>query len=422
MNNGTFKNLQGTKDYIPNEYANLGISSNIFRFVEDEFVKLAKSFNFQEMIMPIIENSNLYNRSVGESSDIVNKEMYLMESGKETIALRPEGTAGLVRSYVQNKLYTSPNETVKLFYRGSMFRRERPQAGRQKEFTQLGAEAIGGANAFLDAEVISFAALFFKQLGLTNIELQINSIGCKSCRNQYINALKNFIESLEDMCDDCKVRKDKNVLRVLDCKNNSCQKNYEKTPLISDFLCQECENDFELLKETLTLLDIDFTTNPKLVRGLDYYNNTAFEFIDTSIGAQSTVCGGGRYTNLISDFGGPENSGVGFGIGLERLLISLSNQNKLPQIECTIDYFLAWTNEETRNVQMKIAQNLRRKGFSVEMEFNPKKLKNQLKVANRKNAKFALIIGEDELRKGVVTFKDLSQGTQKEVSLTDFLY
>jgi histidyl-tRNA synthetase len=347
--------------------------------------------------------------------------MFTLSNNKDELVLRPEGTAGVIRSFIQNKLYVSPNETVKLFYKGNMFRSERPQAGRQREFTQIGIEALGKVNAFTDAEIIALASNFFETLSLENIRLSINSIGCTTCRGNYVNALKTFLFSFSDLCEDCNTRKEKNPLRALDCKNDSCREKYKNAPIITDFLCDDCQFDFDQLKQNLNNLAIAYTVDPTLVRGLDYYNGTVFEFIDDSIGAQSTVCAGGRYTGLVKELGGPDISGTGFAFGLERLLISLSNQDKLPSFRSEIDYYLVWTNDETKLVQMKIAQSLRKKGFAVEMEFFSKKMKNQLKVADRKNAKYALILGEDELLKNTITCKNLETGEQEEKSLSEFL-
>jgi histidyl-tRNA synthetase len=373
------------------------------------------------MILPSFEVSSLYTRSVGETSDIVRKEMFTLTTEKETLALRPEGTASIARSYIQNKLYASPNETKRLFYKGSMFRKERPQAGRQREFTQLGAEMLGIDNPFADAEMISMIDVFFKKLNVTNISLQINSIGCKTCRTAFKQDLVSFLTTCPDLCEDCITRKERNPLRVFDCKNSTCQTQIEQAPILSDYLCSTCKEDYESLKTGLDNLSLSYEENPRLVRGLDYYTKTVFEFIESSIGAQSTVSGGGRYNGLIEEMNGPETPGIGFAIGLERLLIILENQNVINNDIPTLDYFLVWTNEESKLKQMNVAQKLREKGYRVEMDFQSKKMKTQLKVANRKRALFALIMGEDEAKDDLISVKNFATGEQETKSINTFL-
>lgn len=389
--------------------------------MESIFQEVCSTFAFDEIIFPTIEFAGLYERSVGETSDIVQKEMFTLQTTKEALVLRPEGTASVVRSYIQNKLYVSPNENVKVFYKGSMFRKERPQAGRQREFTQLGVEAIGIDNPFVDVEIISLASQYFKQLGLTGIRLEVNSIGCTTCRTDYKEALLMYLRKLDGLCDLCRSRMIGNPLRTLDCKNLSCQTILTDAPVLSDYLCTPCADDYQCVREGLNLLGIPFTENPRLVRGLDYYAKTVFEFVEDSIGAQSTICGGGKYSGLVEELGGPASSGFGFALGVERLLIAMANQGVLPKEAPVLDYYLIWTNEQTRSIQMKIAQNLRVQGYRVEMEFSPKKLKNQLKVALRKGAKYALILGEDELERGIIQVKDLDASTQEEVLIDQFL-
>lgn len=421
MNHGAFQNVQGTKDYLPVEYSNQEFDSEVYRYIQEKFIQFATCYGYKEIVIPTIEVASLYQRGVGDTTDVVQKEMYTIETSKDTISLRPEGTAGVARSYIQNKLYASPNETVKLSYRGSMFRRENPQAGRQREFTQLGIEAIGNASPYLEAEVIALADQFLKSLWLTTFELQLNNIGCKECRNRYKQELLGFLENQVGLCEDCESRKIKNPLRTLDCKNKDCQKIYTDVPLLKEFRCEVCENDFTELKRILTLLDIPFTENEKLVRGLDYYSGTAFEFVETSIGAQSTLCGGGRYNGLIEELGGPTISGIGFAIGLERLFMVLQKNGLFEKTKEFIDYYLIWTNEETRDIQMKIANILRKKGFKVEMEFSFKKMKSQFRIADRKNAKVVLVLGEDELANQEITIKNMDTGEQTKEPLINYL-
>ena len=418
---GTYQNYQGTRDYLAGKYGVNGVTSETVRFIENRFAQIAKTYGFGEVIAPIIEFEELYRRSVGETTDVVQKEMFSFSRGKDDLVLRPEGTAGVIRSFVQNKLYTNPDEMVKLFYKGSMFRYERPQSGRQREFVQLGVEAIGDITPFAEAEIIAFTNDFIKSFNLQNVRLQINSIGCKTCRANYKEQLLSFLES-KNLCELCENRKAVNPLRVLDCKNNACQENLEGAPLMSECLCTACKNDFSTLYETLDTLQIDYKVEPRLVRGLDYYAKTVFEFVETSIGAQSTLCGGGRYEGLVEELGSPvSKSGFGCALGLERLLISLTNQNLLPNFETSFDYYLVWTGEKERVAMMKIAQTLRNNGYAVEMEFKEKKLKNQFKVANRKNAKFVLILGEEELKNNTISVKNLTTSEQTTVSMAIFL-
>lgn len=418
---GTFKNYQGTKDYLPLVYSNTNISSELYRSIEKTFVEVCNSYGFDEMILPTFEVSSLYTRSVGETSDIVRKEMFTLLTEKETLALRPEGTASIARSYIQNKLFANPNETKRLFYKGSMFRKERPQAGRQREFTQLGAEMLGIDNPFADAEMISMIDVFFKKLNVTNVSLQINSIGCKTCRTAFKQDLIFFLNTCDDLCEDCLTRKKRNPLRVFDCKNSTCQTQIKEAPILFNYLCSTCKEDYESLKKGLDNFSISYEENPRLVRGLDYYTKTVFEFIESSIGSQSTVCGGGRYNGLIEEMNGPETPGIGFAIGLERLLIILENQNVINNDIPTLDYFLVWTNEESKLKQMNVAQKLREKGYRVEMDFQSKKMKTQLKVANRKRALFALIMGEDEAKDDFISVKNFATGEQEKKSIETFL-
>lgn len=419
---GTFKNYQGTKDYLPYQIGNQIGTSKLIREIESKFVEVNRLYEFKEIIVPTLEFAAIYERSGDADSDMVKKEMFAVATDKTRLVLRPEGTAGVIRSYVQNKLYDAiSDELVKLYYVGSMFRKERPQAGRQREFKQLGAEVIGVNDPYIDIEMIAMAQEFFSQIGLNDLRLEINSIGCSDCRNQYKAFLKKELGKVLGLCDLCVIRKDTNPLRVFDCKDDRCSELTKSLPVISQYLCEECNKEFSVVKEGLSMLSIPFVENPTLVRGLDYYEKTVFEFIDDAIGAQSSVCGGGRYTSIIEEMGGPPKSGIGFAIGLERVLITLSNQNKIADTENEIDYFLVWTTEEAKRKLMKVAQKLRANGCSVSMFFESKKMKKQLKEANRKRAKFAIILGEEELSRNSIQLKDLKTSIQNEVDLSEFM-
>jgi histidyl-tRNA synthetase len=373
-----------------------------------------------EIILPTLEFTDLYERNVGETSDVVKKEMYTMKQEGKNISLRPEGTAGVIRSFVEKKCYVSPNETNRFYYSGSMFRKERPQAGRQREFTQLGAEIIGSIGVEVEAEMMLLMSDFLMECEI-DAELQLNYLGCKECQKCYFEELKKWVEKKDDLCLDCLERKEKNVLRILDCKNEKCGSKEGNIPLMKDTLCKECLNEFSYLKEILKELDVAFVENDRMVRGLDYYSKTVFEFVDKSIGAQSSIAGGGRYENLVKEMGGPNTVGFGFAFGLERIILSMKNKKSgMEGSEPALDYYLIWTNEKAKIKQMKIAKKLREKGFRAEMDFFPKKMKKQLKTANRKGAKWVVIIGESEEKNGLVQLKNMETGGQKTCSWEDF--
>jgi histidyl-tRNA synthetase len=413
----TYQNIPGTKDYVPSRYNENVKTSETYRSLQETFFRLTARYGYGEIITPTMEKAELYVRSVGGSSDIVRKEMYtLQDLGKRELSLRPEGTAGVVRAYVQNKLYATPDEVVKLSYSGSMFRQESPQAGRQREFTQLGAECIGKGTAAVDTEMIAMISSYLDAVGVENVELQINSLGCKECRSAYKEKLLAYLETVK-ICKECQDRKVKNPLRVLDCKDEACQKETKNAPSILSCLCESCKTDFGTLKTLLDTLGVSYSVNERLVRGLDYYEKTIFEFVETSIGAQSTLCGGGRYNDLVEDLGGPPKGGIGFSIGLERLMIVLENQQKLAKQEQSIDYYLIWSGVEALKKQMQIAQKLRSDGYRVEMSYTERSFKNQFKIANKKQAKKVVIIGEDELTNNVASVKDMTSGEQKQIPI-----
>ena len=403
------KVLKGTKDILPQDIES-------WQFIEEKANKIFSSFGFKEIRTPIIESTDLFSRGVGETTDIVNKEMYTFEKSDRSITLRPENTAGVVRSYIENGM-SRLSAPVKLWYKGPMFRYERPQAGRQRQFHQVGVEMFGIKQPQADAEVILTAVNFLKSIGLNDLEVEINSLGCPKCRAVFKENLKNVIKPyLKDLCEDCQERFEKNPLRLLDCKVPDCQNIYAKPEIqeviTSDFLCDECSQHYNELKNYLDNLNVKYSENKLLVRGLDYYTRTVFEIKSNNLGSQNAVCGGGRYDNLVSELGGEPTPAVGFAMGIERL-ISL-----LPQKEPVLsDAFIVSNNPVDA---FKLAQYLRQNNINVEMDLSNKKFTKQLEKAS-KIAKYALILGEDEISSNKVSVKNLQTGEQKTVNYDDCL-
>lgn len=397
------KVLKGTKDILPQDV-------ETWQFVEDCANKVFSSFGAKEIRTPIIEATELFARGVGNTTDIVNKEMYTFEKSDRSITLRPENTAGVVRSYIENGM-SRLSAPVKLWYHGPMFRYERPQAGRQRQFHQVGVEMFGIDKPTADAEVILMAENFLKSVGLTDLSVEINSLGCPKCRLEYKEKLKNVIRPyLDKLCDDCQERFEKNPLRLLDCKVESCQAIYAKPEIQevinSDFLCDDCKKHYVELKNYLNKLGIKYSENKLLVRGLDYYTRTVFEIKSNNLGAQNAVCGGGRYDGLVEQLGGEHTPAVGFAMGMERL-ISL-----LPERKQTISDGFIVSNDMTE--AFKLAQELRSQGFNIEMDLANKKFTKQLEKAS-KSAKYALILGEDEISQNKVSVKNLETSQQQTV-------
>lgn len=402
---------KGTKDMLPSE-------AYKWHYVEETARKTAHSFGFKEIRTPVFEHTELFLRGVGETTDIVNKEMYTFEDkGGRSITLRPEGTAGVARSFIENGLAQN-GLPLKTYYIASVFRYEKPQNGRLREHHQFGTEMFGSELPKADVEVISLAYTFLKNAGLKDIALNINSIGCKTCRAEFNKALKEYIgANLENMCGTCKSRFDKNPLRILDCKEERCKVITAQAPRIIDYLCDDCKAHFEEVQKGLTALDIPFTVNPGIVRGLDYYTRTVFEFISTDIGAQGTVCGGGRYNHLIEEVGGKPTPAVGFGLGLERLLLVLENTGNMRAVEKGIDVYVAPLGDRAQAVSQSICQALRVSGLSAETDLMGRSLKAQMKYADKINAHYVAILGDDELDRGVATVKNMVEGQSKQVDL-----
>lgn len=403
---------KGTKDILPSEV-------HRWQWLEDAFRDCCARYGFSEIRTPIFEHTELFKRGVGDTTDIVQKEMYTFELAGRSLTLKPEGTSPVVRAFIENKLYAEPMP-AKYYYNIPCFRYEKMQKGRQRQFHQFGIEIFGTENMLADAEVIALAMDYLSGLGIDDLSLRINSIGCPNCRAKYKDALQNFLRpELELLCDTCKDRFDRNPMRILDCKSPSCKEITKNAPRMMDYICEDCRSAFEELKENLTALSIPYKIDTDIVRGLDYYTKTAFEIVSDKIGAQSTVCGGGRYDHLIEEIGGPPTPGVGFGMGIERLLLVLDAAGISISKPETCDVFIAVLGRAPMAQALKTAQSLRASGFKVLTDVMGRNLKAQLKYADRSEASYTMIIGEDELKKGVVTLRNMKESTQKEIKLEE---
>lgn len=412
---GKYKVPRGTYDILPTE-------SYKWQYVINVFNEVARLFNYKQIVTPIFESSDLFERSVGDTSDIVQKEMYKFEDKKgRSFALRPEGTAPVVRAFVENSLGI-PDTSTKLSYHGPMFRYDRPQKGRYRQFYQYGIENIGRDDVATDAEVIAFAHTFFSKLGLKEIRLEINSLGNANSAEAYDKALVEFFEpKLDEMCGDCQKRIVKNPKRLLDCKVKTCKAIAADAPSMLDYLDDECRKEFNDLKTYLDDMKIPYVVNPKIVRGLDYYTKTAFEFINENLGAQSAICGGGRYNSLVGQLGGKETPGIGFAGGFERLLLSMESENlsfgETPKPET----FLVAVGEKAKAKAMGILAQLWSSGISAESALNKESMKAQMKAAGKSGCKFTLLLGEDELAKKSIAVKNMETSDQVTVNLDELV-
>lgn len=403
---------KGTKDILPDQIYK-------WQYVEKVFQNICSKYGFSEMRTPTFEHTELFARSVGDTTDIVEKQMYTFDDyAKRSLTLRPEGTSAVARAFLENKLYAEMQPS-KYFYEISCFRYEKPQSGRLREFHQFGIEVFGSKNMLADAEVISLGADFLAALGINDVSLHINSIGCPDCRNIYRDALRAFLKPKYDqLCDTCKSRYDRNPMRILDCKSEVCQSLVQGAPVMLDYLCDDCEDAFTDLKKNLDTMGVEYKIDAGIVRGLDYYTKTAFEFVSTSIGAQGTVCGGGRYDNLIEEIGGQQVPGVGFGLGIERLLLVMEASGIEIEKPAGADVFIAFIGEDAKLEALRLCRELRLSGIQAELDSNARNIKGQFKYADRQNAKYVAVIGDDELQAGIVTLKDMTSGNQKEVPLS----
>lgn len=404
---------KGTKDVVPD-------AAYKWHYLEDVVRKTAAEFGFKEIRTPTFEHTELFLRGVGETTDIVNKEMYTFtDKGDRSITLKPEGTAGVARAYIENCLGDMP-QPVKMYYLTPVFRYERPQAGRLREHHQFGVELYGSASPYADAEVMLVAKTLFDKLGLTEPVLNINSIGCPECRKKYNAALKEYLAgNIDKMCASCRERFDKNPLRILDCKEPGCKAVTASAPKTLDYLCDDCKSHFEKLQSILSSAGVEFRVNPSVVRGLDYYTGTVFEFISSAIGAQGTVCGGGRYNNLVSEVGGKPTPAVGFGMGLERLIMILENLNLYLGEPETPTIYIAPTSEAEAEAAFSAVGELRKKGVSAECDIMGRSLKAQMKYAGKRGYGFVAVMGADEINSGKIKIKRMSDGVETECAISD---
>ncbi len=403
--------LKGIEDILPPEVY-------IWQEIESVAKDIFHRYGFQEIRLPIIESTEIFIRSIGETTDIVEKEMYTFpDKAGRSITMRPEGTAPAVRCYVEHHLYNLPSPQ-KFFYSGPMFRYERPQKGRFRQFYQIGAEAFAVSQPSIDAEIIAMLKNLFEALGLKEINFEINSIGCEKCRPDYKNALLNFFgDKLTDFCPDCQRRYRGNPLRILDCKVDRCTELRQGAHPVTGYLCNECREHFEELLFRLNSLNMPYSLNPNLIRGLDYYTKTAFEVTSEHLGAQKAVAAGGRYDNLVEEFGGPATPAIGFAIGMERLALLLkekpAEEHPAPKV------FIAALGREAEIESFRIAEDLRAKGFWIEFNYGGASLKSQLRKADRISAEFAFIIGDNELKSGKIQWKNLKTGQHGEIPIPD---
>ena len=401
--------IKGIKDILPG-------AVEIWQVIEKETRKRLESYGFSEIKIPILEVTELFARGIGETTDIVEKEMYTFQDrdGKK-ITLRPEGTASVVRAYIEHRLFDG-NPLVKLYYIGPMFRHERPQAGRLRQFYQIGAETLGAQAPSVDVELLALLNDLFSSLEVSPLSLEINSVGCEICRPDYKKALQSFLRGyVTALCPNCQRRIDTNPLRILDCKEEGCRKITQNAPSIQSFLCSSCEPHFKTVLEGLSQLEISFKINPRLVRGLDYYTKTAFEFTSTALGAQNAVAAGGRYDGLVQTLGGPDSPGIGFALGMERL-VSLVKKETIPFSSLTC--FIAVLGEKAQKTALSIATQLRKNGIRVEMDHQNTSLKSQMRRANKLGARYVVILGEDELKRGKVTLRNMEDKKQTETEIT----
>ncbi|UOQ93834.1 histidine--tRNA ligase [Halobacillus shinanisalinarum] len=405
---------RGTQDILP------GISEK-WQYVEQQLIDLSRRYNYKEIRTPIFEHTELFQRGVGDSTDIVQKEMYTFtDRGDRSITLRPEGTASVVRAFVQNKLYGLANQPTKLFYIGPMFRYERPQQGRMRQFVQFGVEALGSNDPAVDAEVMALAINAYQELGLTSLKLVLNSLGDQASREAHKSALVSHFEPHRDeLCSDCQLRLEQNPLRVLDCKKDKDHSAMATAPSILEYLNDESKAYFESVQNHLQAMNIDYVIDAKLVRGLDYYNHTAFEIMSDAegFGAITTLSGGGRYNGLVEDIGGPETSGIGFAMSLERLLMALEAEGVELPVEDSLDCYIVAMGEEAEQEAVRLTQLLRSNGIQTDKDYLQKKMKGQFKSADRLKAKYVIVLGERELEQNAVTVKNMTSGEQTELPL-----
>lgn len=405
------KRIRGMQDLLPP-------SSENWNYVEEVLKSEASVYGFNLIRTPVLENTELFRRSAGDESDVVQKEMYTFDDkGGRSVSLRPEGTAGVVRAVLENGLHNGALP-LKLMYISSCYRYEKPQAGRLREFFQFGAEVFGAESPLADAELIMLGNSVFKRLNVRDISLEINSIGCSHCRKKYTDAIKTYFESHKnDLCETCRERLYKNPMRIFDCKSSECQKICKDAPVILDYICEDCKNHFESLKKYLSDVKIPFSVNPSIVRGLDYYSRTVFEFVYGGGEAPITVCGGGRYDGLAEDLGGTNLPALGFGIGLERLLMIMKDQKLNPAKSNSPAVFVACADDTARSFTLELTQRLRQNSINALVDISEKRVKHQMKYADRVGARYVLVVGSDEFEKRKAEIRDMRTGESQEISL-----
>ena len=404
---------KGTRDILPAEISR-------WRHAEQVFLQVCGLYGYEEIRVPTFEATELFQRGVGDTTDIVQKEMYTFnDKGGRSMTLRPEGTAGVVRSYIENGMGSLP-APVRLFYNITAFRYENVQKGRYREFHQLGAEAFGSDGPMIDAEMIGMLALYFERMGIQGTLLRINSIGCPECRDEYNILLKDYLSPhLAGMCETCRGRFDRNPLRILDCKEARCGRVTADAPRLLDHVCPDCRTHFDGLQAALTAQEIHFEIDSGIVRGLDYYTRTVFEFISENVGTQGTICGGGRYDGLVESIGGAATPGVGFALGLERLLMEVEARGIVLPETPPMDIYLAPMGDKAAQFAAMLANKLRRSGVRTETDQCSRSLKAQLKYAGKRGARFSIVLGDSELESGQATLRRMRDGVQEIVSLAD---
>ncbi len=406
------KAIRGFNDILPSEIRK-------WQFVERIAREVFEGFGFSEIRIPVLERTELFARGIGESTDIVEKEMYtFLDRSGNSVTLRPEATASIARAYLEHQLY-SFDPVAKLYFIGPMFRYERPQKGRYRQFYQVDAEVFGVGNPMVDAEVILMLMHFLKKVGLERLELHLNSLGCRACRPRYREDLRNFLKRKTfQLCGDCQRRLQMNPLRIFDCKVQTCQEAIVEAPRVIDFLCEDCQIHFDKVKEYLQMVGLDYILNPRMVRGLDYYTRTAFEVVSYHLGAQNAVTGGGRYDNLFKEIGGPDIPGIGFAVGMERLISLLPNERHTisrPHL------FIAALSGEPQKEAYRLVNQFHLEGIWAELDYEGKSLKSQMRRANKLKARFTLILGDEEIRKGKAVLRDMDTHTQEEVFISDLI-
>lgn len=409
-----FKAPRGTFDWLPEGAANR-------KYMEQVAVELFERYGYRFVVTPIFEPTELFVRSIGEATDIVQKEMYTFsDKADRSLTLRPEGTAPVVRAYLEHNLGVG-TVPLKLYYSGPMFRYERPQAGRYRQFWQMGVEAIGSADAALDAEVIALMLHYFRTLGLTTLELYLNSMGCRRCRPEYVKSLQSYLEEARSsLCPDCDKRAVENPLRVFDCKNENCRKTVADAPEIKDYLCDECRSHFQAVMGYLETLGVDYVFSPALVRGFDYYTKTTFEVVSPLLGAQNALGGGGRYDDLVEEIGGPETPAIGFALGMERILAALEKGKVALPAEQGLDIFVVHLDDDDGNIKraaIKLLGQLREAGIRADLDFGDRSLRAQMRQADRQRARLVLILGPDEWAAEKVTIREMASGEQEMVGV-----